>query len=239
MEFQEAMERARAAAYEPSAAVDWDLVEFAGTGAGYDGEAGLVASYLDHHLPRWYRALTMEGAFPWADLEARVLAQPVLPIPTAERNDADSIRSACAAWKSMLGTLDTQDDEARWRGWLCAWVLGWKDAFSLTAWLASQVQHKLPKAKVHPFHSESVVASGDGERKWIITSHTEKIVRSPVHAAGLSWWGAEQPLSPFADENWSLARIAEAAQQCLIRIPDRIVARFDLRRWQTSLGFEV
>lgn len=239
MEFQEAMERARAAAYAPRAAVDWDLVEVAGREWADQMEAGPLGEYLGHHLPRWGYPVRIEGAHPWAVLEGRVLAQAELPIPTAERNDADSIRSACAAWKSMLGTLDTQDDEARWRAWLCAWVLGWKDAFSLTAWLASQVQHKLPKAKVHPFHSESVVVSGDGERKWIITSHTEKIVRSPVHAAGLSWWGAEQPLSPFADENWSLARIAEAAQQCFIRIPDRIVARFALRRWQTSLGFEV
>lgn len=240
MEFQEAMERARAAAYEPSAAVDWDLVEYAGAGVGEDGEAGIVASYLDHHLPRWYRALTMEGAFPWADLEARVLAQPVLPIPTAERNEAESMRSTCAWWREMLAELDAQDEEARWRGWLCAWVLGWEDKASLTAWLASQVQHKLPQAKPHPhpYHSESVVVSGDDE-KWIIIAHSEKIVRAPTSVMEIAFWRGERPLSIFADENWSLASIAQAAQQCLIRIPDRIVARFDLRRWQTSLGFEV
>lgn len=236
MEFQEAMERARAAAYEPSAAVDWDLIEVAGREWADQMEAGPLGEYLGHHLPRWRYPVRIEGAHPWVTLEGRILAQAELPIPTAERNDADSIRSACAAWKSMLGTLDTQDDEARWRGWLCAWVLGFGSLDELAEMCLDTVRHKAPSAKlwdrVVKFEDQWIISVDYENRAWgcwgaIFLGD----LRGPLNNSGSDNNGGHQPMTP--------KMVAQAAQQCFIRVPDRIVARFDLRRWQTSLGFEV
>lgn len=239
MEFQEAMERARAAAYEPNAAVDWDLVEYAGAGVGEDGEAGLVASYLDHHLPRWYRALTLEGAFPWADLEARFLAQPVLPIPTAERNEAESMRSACAVWRETLGALDTQDEEARWRGWLCAWVLGWEDWRDLLGFCKRTIEFRGLSVDIREPNINSIYFRGENV---VLVNTLHELDKRPLWLWGgssFALFGGERPLSFTTNPPMTPEKVAQAAQQCFIRIPDRIVARFGLRRWQTSLGFEV
>lgn len=171
------LEQAREAAYlPPDAPPVWDLIEV--MGRAWMGEAqgveAIAADYLAHHRKAWAHVARIEGAHPWAALEARILACPELPLPLAERSEPDSIRSACALWRAALEGGDlregvTLDEEARWRVWLCAWVGGFE-------------------------HNEEI--------------HTPKTV-------------------------------AQIAQQCFIRIPDRIVTHFGLRRWQISLGFEV
>lgn len=239
MEFQEAMERARTAAYEPDAAVDWDLVEVAGRECADQMEAGPLGEYMGHHLPRWDYPVRIEGAHPWAKLEARILAQPVLPIPTAERNDADSMRSACVAWRAMLGALDTQDEEARWRGWLCAWVLGWEDWRDLLGFCKRTVEFRGLDLEIRGSRINSIYFRGENIA-FVNTIHT---LNQKPHWL---WGGSSEALFcggkplPFnTNPPMTPETVAQAAQQCFIRIPDRIVARFGLRRWQTSLGFEV
>jgi len=247
------LEQAREAAYlPPDAPPVWDLIEVMGRAwmGKAQGEAqgveSIASDYLAHHRKAWAHVARIEGAHPWAALEARILACPELPVPLAERSEPDSIRSACAHWRAALEGGDLRegvilDEEGRWRVWLCAWVGGFGGVKELSEWLASQIRHKLPKARMHKMFTNTLVTSGV-DSEWIIIAQTNRSARSPVPRLAIHfkpWWGEHQPLSPDADDPFTPKTVAQAAQQCLIRIPDRIIAHFGLCRWQTSLGFEV
>lgn len=252
------LERAREAAYlPPDAPPAWDLIEV--MGRAWMGEAqgveAIAAQYLSDHRPGWHHVARIEGAHPWAALEARILACPELPLPVAERSEPDSIRSACALWRAALEGGDhrqgvTPDEEARWRVWLCAWVGGWRESEALARFLLSVLKYKckemvLPDGELsihhkrrsgapqvcvsyyHPnrlFGCSGVFISHHMDPNELDDAETRR--HSPLYLH------AEQ--KPFTPKT-----VAKAAQQCLIRIPDRIVTHFGLRRWQTSLGFEV
>jgi len=218
------------------------------------GVESIAAQYLSDHRPGWHHVARIEGGHPWAALEARILAWPELPLPRTERNEPDSIRSACALWRAALEGGDlrdgvTLDEEGRWRLWLCAWVLGWWDRVALSHFALSVLQYKckemvlqgevtilhrgrldVPQVCTSSFYPNrlfgcsGVFIPHDMDPNELDDAETKR--RSPLYLH------AEQ--KPFTPKT-----VAQAAQQCLIRTPDRIVTHFGLQRWQTSLGFEV
>lgn len=252
------LEQAREVAYlPPSAPPDWSMIEVMGRAWRGDaqGVESIAAQYLSDHRPGWHHVARIEGGHPWAALEARILACDVLPLPVAERNEPDSIRSACSLWRVALEGGDlrqgvTLDEEARWRVWLRAWVGGWGASEALAHFLLStlkckckemvlpdgelSIHHKrqsgAPQVCVSYFHPNRFFGcSGVFIRHHMNPDElddAETKRRSPL------WLHADQ--KPFTPKT-----VAQAAQQCLIRIPDRILTRFGLRRWQTTLGLEV
>jgi len=255
------LEQAREAAYlPPDAPPVWDLIEVMGRAwmGKAQGEAqgveSIASDYLAHHRKAWAHVARIEGAHPWAALEARILACPELPLPLAERNEPDSIRSACAHWRAALEGGDLRegvilDEEGRWRVWLCAWVGGWGAPKALAHFLLSilkskckemvlvgelSIHHKIrsdaPQVCVSYFYPNRLFGcSGVFIRHHMDPDElddAETKMRSPLYLHA-----EREPFTPKT--------VAQAAQQCLIRIPERIVTHFGLCRWQTSLGFEV
>ncbi len=237
------LEQAREAAYlPPDAPPVWDLIEV--MGRAWMGEAqgveAIAADYLAHHRKAWAHVARIEGAHPWAALEARILACPELPLPVAERNEPDSIRSACALWRAALEGGDLRegvilDEEGRWRVWLCTWVGGWGDGNEWQRCAADDM------ARI----SGNVSRCNDNTLGWYDiyrpTDNDERllVIEGPTRTlwgSGTFWCG---PLGVMEILAFTPKTVAQAAQQCLIRIPDRIVTHFGLQRWQTSLGFEV
>ena len=226
--------QAREIAYQgDQAQTDWSMIEVMGRDwrAESQDTEPIAAAYLSDHLPSWRHLARVEGAHPWLALEARILAQPTLPVPIHERSEPDSIRAACAQWRAALEGAVTLDEDGRWRLWLCAWVMGFVGYASTLRWIASFIQK-----------------SGH-----LVVNHKTYIKIKDCWILGIDFdgkiWGAYSPtiwneknnpldmnanLGPFTPKT-----VAQAAQQCLIRIPDRILTCFKLRRWQTSLGFEV
>lgn len=118
------LNRARESAYlGATATIQWDLIQVMARDwlRCADEKERVTAAYLRHHLPAWCHIASIQGAYPWDPLEARLLMLPSLPVP----HYPAPIRAAFEQWTwALMGDIVLDRVEGPWRKWVCAWALG-------------------------------------------------------------------------------------------------------------------